>query len=87
MKNKLCKWLGHKWQYARIHEYVGSSNGQHIRVCKRCNRIQAREWYPYAPFSVFQLEEGEKDGRMIWSNAIQYTDKGAKNHVPGYGEE
>lgn len=87
MKNKLCKWFGHKWEYAMIHEYVGAFNGQHIRICKRCRKVQVREWLSYEPFSSFQLEEEEKDRKMIWSDAIQYTDKGARKHVPGYGEK
>jgi len=42
----------------------------YLRSCKRCNKLQ---WYKSYMTS------------MIWSNAILYTNKGAKEDCLGYG--
>ena len=71
MGRLLCKLFGHKWSYFFVHREVMGVNGQDVRVCKRCNQPQA--WTMHIT------------GKNIWSNCIWYKDKGAKEHVKGYG--
>lgn len=43
-----------------------------VRSCSRCNVFEHRKYHM---------------GGMIWSGAIIYTDKGAKEYVEGFGEK
>ena len=72
-KNIFCRLFGHKWNYFQVHKNVGDNNGQDVRVCKRCGLPEA--WTRHIT------------GEYIWSIAIWYTEKGARQHVQGYGVE
>jgi hypothetical protein len=45
---------------------------QHVRVCGRCKKLQY--WTTFYPIP-----------NPFWMTAVKYTDKGAREHVAGYG--
>lgn len=69
----LCDRLGHRWTYY----VIDFPNHKDVRVCRRCHRLHY--WRAaYLPSKVTT---------MIWAGGVQYREKGAREHVPGYGKE
>ena len=69
----ICHQVGHKWAYA--FQNWNALRKTEVRFCRRCGESQ--HWTEVPSFKGIQ---------KIWMNHVRYTEKGAKEHVEGYGK-